>query len=112
MQCLISRKGEYAQPDAHPVSTCSSASPARHHDPPPLQNHALYEEPAAVYLDVSLRRLRISDANALLLPDQKSSRSKKHRQYNMPAQDPSMARLQHSAADGATPADQQVSMLA
>ena len=76
-----------------------------------LQKHALYEEPASVYLDLSLEQLRISDANALLLEDQKSRRNKKHRQYNMPAQEPSMARLQRSIPSGVVPADPPVGML-
>jgi hypothetical protein len=75
-----------------------------------VQKHALYEEPASVYLDVSLRQLHISDANALQLKDLKSSRSKKHRQYNVPEQDASMARLQQSTADGAVPAISQVGL--
>lgn len=99
------------EPNTHPVSTCPSASALRFHDHARLQKHALYEEPAFVYLGVTLGQLRISDANALLLPDQKSSRSKKHRQYNMPAQDPSLGRLQHGMADGAMLADQQASIL-
>jgi hypothetical protein len=90
-------------------STFSRA--VRHRDHLLLQKHALYEEPAFVYLDVKLEQLRISDANALLLPDQKSSRNKKHRQYNVPAQEPSMIRLQHSTADSDAPADSQVGML-
>jgi hypothetical protein len=51
-----------------------------------------------VYLDVTLRQLHIS-------------RNKKHRQYNVPEQEASMARLQHSAADGAVMADTQVGIL-
>lgn len=63
-----------------------------------------------MYLDVCLRQLHITNASALLLKDLKSSRSKKHRQYNVPEQEASMARLQHSTADGAAPVMSQVGL--
>lgn len=62
-----------------------------------------------MYLDVILDQLHITDADALLLPDQKSRRNKKQQRFNVPAQDPSIARFQQSTAGSATPADSQAS---
>lgn len=64
-----------------------------------------------MYLDVILDQLHITDADALLLPDQKKRSNKKEQRFNVPAQDPSIERFRQSTAGSAAAADNQASIV-
>lgn len=56
-----------------------------------------------VYLDVVVDELRVTDAQALLLPDQKRRSHRKQQRFNVPAQQASFERIQQATAQSPTP---------